>query len=88
MNDSRILTLFAIRHTSVHVYAEYADGAADRDADGSGWVSLGGTAGNITDRLLRFPVTSRPCDGVRLRIAMSGDWVIHAVMREYERVER
>ena len=72
---------------AIHVYAEYADGAADKDADGSGWVSLGGTAGNITDRLLRFPVTSRPCDGVRLRIAMSGDWVIHAVMREYERVE-
>ena len=70
---------------TLEVFAEYADGRAGKDADGSREVSLGVFAGKMTDRLLKFPVTPRLCDGVKLRLSMVGDWVIHAVTREYER---
>ena len=70
--------------SALEVFADYADGATGKDADGSHRVSVGLMAGNVTDRLVRFPVHPHPCDGVSLRLAMSGDWVIHAVMREYE----
>lgn len=71
--------------SALYVSADYADGAAGEDADGTRQVSVGLVSGNITDRLLRFPVAPRPCDAVRLRIAMAGDWVIHSVIKEYER---
>ena len=69
---------------SLEVFADYADGAGGSDADGLGEVSLGVVYGGVTDRLLRFPVLPRPCDGVRIRLSMTGDWVIHGVIREYE----
>ena len=70
---------------SLEVFADYADGSASLDADGSREVSLGRFTGAMSDRLLRIPVPPRLCDGVRLRLAMKGDWTVHAVMREYER---
>ena len=48
-------------------------------------VLLGEFDGGMTDRLLRVPLLPRPCDGSVLRLEMAGDWVIHAVMRTYER---
>lgn len=48
-------------------------------------VLLGEFDGGMTDRLLRVPLLPRPCDGSVLRLEMTGDWVIHAVMRTYER---
>ena len=68
----------------LEVFADYADGAVGRDADGMEEVSLGVALGGMTDRLIRFPVIPRVCDGVRLRLDMTGDWVIHEVIREYE----
>lgn len=49
-------------------------------------VVLGEFTGGMTDRLLRIPLIPRPCDGSVLRLEMTGDWVIHAVMRTYERM--
>lgn len=48
-------------------------------------VLLGELDGGMTDRLLRIPMLPRPCDGSVLRLEMTGDWVIHAVLRTYER---
>lgn len=69
---------------TLEVLADYADGAGGIDADGMGEVSLGVVCGGMTDRLLRFPAIPRSCDGVSVRLDMTGDWVIHAVIREYE----
>jgi hypothetical protein len=41
-------------------------------------------AGGFSDRLLRVPLIPRLCDGVTLRLDMTGDWVLHAVTRVYE----
>jgi hypothetical protein len=41
-------------------------------------------AGGFSDRLLRVPLIPRLCDGVTLRLDMTGDWVLHAVTRAYE----
>lgn len=46
---------------------------------------LGEFTGGMTDRLLRIPLLHRPCDGSVLRLEMTGDLVIHAVLRTYER---
>jgi hypothetical protein len=70
---------------TLEVFAEYALGSAGQDADGSREISLGICKGPMTDRLLKFPLVPRPCDGVRIRLAMTGDWVIHEVTREYEK---
>ncbi len=48
-------------------------------------VLLGTYTGKMTDRLLRVPVMPCPCDGMVLRLEAVGDWVIHAVISEYER---
>lgn len=72
--------------SALEVFAEYADGASKKDADGSAWVSLGGLAGKATDRLCRFPLTPHTCDAVRIRLAMTGDWTVHEVIKEYERI--
>ena len=66
--------------------ADYAIGAVGKDADGSDAVSLGVFYGGMKDRLLRIPVHAPVSDGVRLRLIMEGDWVIHSVTREYERI--
>ncbi|MBQ9151095.1 MAG: hypothetical protein IJX72_02500 [Clostridia bacterium] len=70
---------------TLEVLADYADGQAGKDAIGTEEVSLASFEGKMTDRLLRIPVAPRLCDGVKLRFAMTGAWVIHAVIREYER---
>jgi hypothetical protein len=61
-----------------------ADGTAGKDTDGGSAVLLGCAEGAMVDRLLRFPVTPRRCDGVRISLRMTGDWTIHAVTRVYE----
>lgn len=68
---------------SMEVLADYADGYAGKDADGTAPVSLGHFEGGMTDRLLRVRMPSNSCDGVKVILRMKGDWVIHAVMREY-----
>ncbi len=47
---------------------------------------LGEFSGGMTDRLLRLPLIPRPCDSSVLRLEMTGDWVIHAIFRTYERM--
>ena len=71
--------------SEMEVRASYADGQAGKDAVEAEELSLGTYKGKMTDRLLRIPVTAKLCDGVRLRLVMTGPWVIHAVIREYER---
>ena len=88
--DGARLTGLYIRATGgggseMEVRASYADGQAGKDAVRSGEISLGVYKGKMTDRLLRIPVTAKLCDGVRLRLVMTGTWIIHAVIREYER---
>ncbi len=70
---------------TLEMLADYADGQTGKDAVGTEEVSLGRFRGKMTDRLLRIPVAPRLCDGVRLRLSMTGAWVIHSVIREYER---
>jgi hypothetical protein len=88
--DGARLTGVFIRATGgvgaeLEVLAAYADGQAGKDTAEAEEVSLGKFRGKMTDRLLQIPVASRLCDGVRLRLVMTGAWVIHAVTREYER---
>lgn len=88
--DGARLTGLYIRATGgggseMEVRASYADGQAGKDAVRSGEISLGVYKGKMTDRLLRIPVTAKLCDGVRLRLVMTGTWIVHAVIREYER---
>lgn len=88
--DGARLTGIYVRATGgvgseMEVLASYADGQAGKDAVETEEISLGKFKGRMTDRLLRIPVTARLCDGVRLRLIMTGAWVIHAVIREYER---
>jgi hypothetical protein len=83
----------------LEIFAEFADGSsadgtaadgtsaygtAGKDTDGRTTVLLGRAEGAMVDRLLRFPVTPRRCDGVRIGLRMTGDWTIHAVTRVYE----
>ena len=68
----------------LEVFADFADGLGGGDANGVGEVSLGVAEGGMTDRLFRFPVVPHSCDGVRIRLDMTGEWVIHGVIREYE----
>ena len=72
----------------LEVKGEYACGEKKLDADGSREVPLGVFTGKMTDRLLRIPLSPRLCDGLRLRLAMTGEWVIHEVICEYERAGR
>ena len=65
------------------VWAECADGYAGKDADGTVPVLLGRFEGKMKDRLLRMQMPSKPCDGVRVTLRMTGDWVIHSMVREY-----
>ena len=74
----------AAEGASMEVLADYADGYVGKDADGTAPVSLGHFEGGMTDRLLRVRMPSNPCDGIKVILRMKGDWVIHAVMREYE----
>ena len=41
----------------------------------------------MTDRLLTVPVWAGDCDAVTLRLEMTGEWIIHDVIRRYETVE-
>ena len=88
--DGCRLTAVFIRATGgagaeMEVLASYSDGQTGKDIDGTEEISLGKFKGKMTDRLLRIPVTPRLCDGVRIRLVMTGAWVIHSVIREYER---
>ncbi len=70
----------------LEVRGEYACGGEGADADGSREVTLGRFQGKMTDRLLRIPLTPRLCDGLKIRLVMTGGWVIHGVICEYERM--
>ena len=72
---------------SLRVYAAYADGAASVDATRETEVLLGEFSAPMTDRLLTVPVWAGACDAVTLRLEMTGDWMIHDVIRRYETVE-
>ncbi len=69
----------------LEVMGEYACGGERKDADGSREMLLGVFSGKMTDRLLRVPLAPRICDGLRLRLVMTGGWVIHEVTCEYEK---
>lgn len=69
---------------SLRVLISYADGRASVDADPGSATLVGEFTGNMTDRLLRIPLSPRFCDSGILRLELVGDWVIHAVIREYE----
>lgn len=80
--DGYRLVGLAIRATgeiggTLRVWIRY-DGSAEE-------VLLGKFDGGVADELLRISPLPRPCDGSVLRLEMTGDWVIHAVMRTYER---
>ncbi len=45
---------------------------------------LAAFAGGMTDRLLYVPLLPAACNGMTLRLEMTGDWIIHAVTRVYE----
>ena len=68
------------------VYAAYTDGAAGVDATG-GEVLLGSFAGPMNDRMLTIPVHAGLWDSMTVRLEMTGDWVIHDVIRRYEVVQ-
>jgi hypothetical protein len=80
--DGYRLVGLAIRATgeiggTLRVWIRY-DGADEE-------VLLGEFDGGAAHGLLRISPLPRPCDGSALRLEMTGDWVIHAVMRTYER---
>ena len=74
----------AAEDATLEVWADYADGYAGKDADGTAPILLGRFEGKMTDRLLRMRMPSISCDGVQVILRMRGDWVIHEVVREYE----
>ena len=74
----------AAEGASMEVLVDYADSYAGKDADGTAPVSLGRFEGGMTDRLLRMRMPADPCDGVKVILRMKGEWIIHAVIREYE----
>lgn len=81
--DGYRLTGLAIRATGVlggtlRVLIRYDESSEE--------ILLGEFSGGVTDRLLRIPLIPRPCDGSALRLEMTGDWVIHAILRTYERM--
>jgi hypothetical protein len=81
--ESFRLTGLGIRATgaaggTLRVWATYTAGEATETC------LLAAYQGGFSGRLLRVPVIPRLCDGVTLRLEMAGDWVIHAISREYE----
>ena len=72
---------------SLRVYAAYADGLAALDATRETEALLGEFSSPMTDRLLTVPVWAGACDAVTLRLEMTGEWIIHDVIRRYEIVE-
>ncbi len=71
---------------SLTVKASYGDGRTAVDIDPEAGDVLGVFAGGMRDRLLRLPVKSRLCDSVSLTLLMKGEWIIHSITREYERM--
>ena len=67
------------------VWASYGDGHTNRDAQPGAGILLGEFTGAMTDRLLRIPVFAPASDSVSLTLRMKGEWVLHSVVREYER---
>ncbi len=73
----------------MRVVASYADGHFGRDADLTATdpdrtVELVHFEGGMTDRLLCIPLFASHCDGMVLRLEMTGEWEIFTVIREYE----
>ena len=72
---------------SLTVKASYGVGRTGTDVQPEGGEVLGTFAGGMEDRLLRLPVRGPLCDSVSLTLLMRGEWVIHSIMREYERLD-
>ena len=72
----------------LRVFAAFADGAASVDATREGEILLGEFQAPMTDRQLTVPVLAGLCDAVTIRLEMTGEWVIHDVIRRYEVTER
>jgi hypothetical protein len=72
----------------LRVYAAFAEGAASVDATREGEILLGEFSSPMTDRQLTVPVLAGLCDAVTIRLEMTGEWVIHDVVRRYEVTER
>lgn len=70
----------------LRIYASYTDGAAGMDAAGRE-VLLASFDGPMTDRMLTVPLMEGLWDGVTIRLEMTGEWVIHDVIRRYEVVQ-
>lgn len=70
---------------SLRVTAAFGDGYGGPDTDMAEPVLLGEFQGPMTDRLLRIYPAAPVCDGMVLRLDMTGDWVIHSLIRVYER---
>ncbi len=77
----------AVDGAEMRVLAAFADGLIPQDATSAKAVELGHITGAMNDRLVRIPLHPRRCDSVRLRLELTGSWVIHAVTWEYERSE-
>ncbi len=63
-------------------------GFPEEEREPEGRVELACFRGRMTDRLLRVPLTVPHCDHMILALEMIGDWEIHAMVLEYERVRR
>lgn len=82
----------AIRATSapggeLRVLAICSDGRSRMDAepqDPLAYTTLACFAGGMSDRLLRISLLPPACDGMILRLEMTGEWMIHSLIWEYE----
>ena len=72
----------------LRVYAAFAEGAASVDATREGEILLGEFSSPMTDRQLTVPVLAGLCDAATIRLEMTGEWIIHDVIRRYEVTER
>ena len=72
---------------SLRVYVSYADGGASVDATREEEILLEQFASPMTERRLAIPLLAGACDAVTIRLEMTGEWIIHDVIRRYEVLE-
>lgn len=68
----------------LRIYAALADGAAEVDATRDGEILLGELTSPMTDRRIAIPLLVGSCDAATIRLEMTGEWVVHDVIRRYE----
>lgn len=84
----RLLNLY-IRATAdegamMRVMIAYAEDAGGIDADPDRAEEIARINGGMNDRLIRIPLLPRRCDAAVIKLEMTGQWTISAVVREYE----